>query len=60
MKKYILNSSIFFIGSVFGLVVGVMIGVVFVWLTIGAAVYNARADQYQYDRALFYGDIKVE
>jgi ABC-type nitrate/sulfonate/bicarbonate transport system permease component len=56
MNRIITRLSIFFIGAVFGLCVGVAIGLWFTWSTIGRAVYDARCEQYQVDRETFYGD----
>lgn len=54
MKRLIIRLSIFYIGAVFGLVLGLSLGLAFVYCTIGKAVYDARVDQYQMDREIFY------
>jgi hypothetical protein len=56
MKRLILNTSLFYIGAVFGLVIGLAIGQLGIFVTIGKAVYDARCEQYQEDRAIFYGE----
>jgi uncharacterized membrane-anchored protein YhcB (DUF1043 family) len=45
MKDAITKTSLFYIGAVFGLVVGLAIGQLGIFVTIGKAVYDARVDQ---------------
>lgn len=54
VRKLILRTSLFYFGAVFGLVVGLLLSQLVIWTTIGAAVYQARVDQYEIDRAIFY------
>jgi hypothetical protein len=54
MTQAIVKTSIAFIWAVFGLCVGLAIGQLGVFVTIGKAVYDARVDQYQMDREIFF------
>ena len=60
MKRLITRTAIFFAGSVFGLVVGVSIGVVAYMLETAYIDHRARVEQYQVDRVIFYGDRLVD
>jgi len=54
MTQGIAKTSVAFIWAVFGLVVGLAIGLVFCFCASGKIAYDARADQYQMDREIFY------
>lgn len=56
MTRIITRLSIFFEGAVFGLVVGLLIGVVAYMAETAYIDHRARVEQYQQDRAIFYGD----
>lgn len=60
MKRLITRLAIFYNGAVFGLIVGLLIGVVFVICETAYIDHRARVEQYQYDRAIFYGDKLAE
>lgn len=49
MKRLITRLSIFYIGAVFGLIVGALIGVVFVIYETAYIDHRARVEQYQID-----------
>lgn len=53
MKRLLTRSAIFFIGAVFGLIIGLLLSQLVIYTTIGAAVYNARLDQYEMDKKIF-------
>lgn len=53
MKTRKLN---FWDGSIFGLIIGLLISQFIIWATIGKAVYDAKVEQYKVDRETFYGD----
>jgi hypothetical protein len=57
MKRLILRTRLFYIGAVFGLCVGLAIGLVFTFCTSGKISYDARVDQYQMDSEIFYKEV---
>lgn len=56
MKRLVTRSSIIFIGTVFGLVIGLLIGVIAYMAETAYIDHRARVEQYQQDRAIFYGN----
>jgi hypothetical protein len=53
MKHLITRTSLFYIGAVFGLCVGLAVGQLGIFVTIGKAVYDARVDQQEMDAKIF-------
>lgn len=54
MTRIITRLSIFFIGAVFGLCVGVAIGLWFTWATIGRECYETAVEIQAMDNERFY------